>query len=78
MLTVKRALLWIILLSVISIGVISYLFMSNTLDTDPDYAILGLCLNVTIAFTATLTLFIRQRQCPSPGTTQGMTPVKAS
>lgn len=52
----------VLLLCVATAGVIIYLFMSNALTIDPDYAILGLCINVAIAFTTALSLMVYQ--CP--------------
>ena len=61
---VTIALGWIIILSAVSAVLIAYFFINNTLSSvDPDYAILGLCLNVSIAFTAVITLIVRTTYC---------------
>ena len=61
---VTIALGWIIILSAVSAVLIAYFFINNTLNSvDPDYAILGLCLNVSIAFTAVITLIVRTTYC---------------
>lgn len=70
MISIRMALIWIIILSLATAGLIAYLFMSNTLKIDPDLAIIGLCINVTVAFTAILTLFIRKNKCPIPTPTK--------
>lgn len=58
------ALGWIIILSAVSAVLIAYFFINNTLNSvDPDYAILGICLNVSIAFTAVITLIVRKSYC---------------
>lgn len=62
---VKGLSLFIFIVSIITLGILIYLFINVQLPVDPDYAIIAIIMNAALMFISLLLLITQQCKNPS-------------